>query len=475
MKYSMKLSLALVLGISSSVGLCSNDKAKPNVVLFLFDDMGWKDLGVYGAEIYETPNIDQLAEDGCRFTQAYTSALICSPARASIMTGKHPLKLEMWNHLQTIKKKDATDLLPQLLSDAGYSTWHVGKWHMGNPKDQTMPTDLGFQKNIGGWISWGPGSYFWPYNWKEEGGSMGHPNDCIPLREGGQEGEQITDRLTREAISLIKNRAKDKPFFLNFWYYSVHNRKEAKSELIRKYENKIKDAGLKPTYRKHQYTGDSIVTSETNAVYAAMLETVDNSVGEVVKLLKAIGEYENTLFIFYSDNGPTTNDVPCTPLMGGKNTTYEAGVRMPAFFTWKTEIESGTVSNDRIIIMDIYNTVLEASNIDIPEGYHGDGVSLISHFHGKSVPDRDFYWYFPWNRPMYAGRSSAALLDKNGMKYIHFFEGDHPELYNLNVDMAEENDLIRNHSKKGEHMAQKLAHYLDEVGISRMKKQLAKE
>lgn len=446
---------------------------KPNVVFFLVDDMGWKDLGAFGAKLYETPNIDQLCKEGVRFTNAYTSAPICSPTRASVLAGQHPLKLKMWHAPHYIKKNDCQYLLPKLLNENGYATWHVGKWHLGNPKDKTMPTDVGFDKNIGGWISWDPGSYFWPYKTNEDGSPMGHPRAQVPLRKGGKEGEQLTDRLTREALSLIDNHDPSKPFYLNFWYYSVHNRKEAKPELVEKYRKKIEKMGIDPKFRIHEVGGDSVLVTECNPVYAAMLETVDNSVGKVVQALKEKGLYENTLFVFYSDNGPTTDDVPCAPLMGGKNSTYEAGVRMPACITWSGNFKGKRVSHDRIMIMDIYNTVLEAASVQLPSGFEGDGLSLLPHLKKrKSVPKREFFWYFPDNRRHWGGRSSAAMLGKDGWKFIYFFTGDHPELYNLNKDIAESVDHHERYPKKAQEMELKLAEFLAEQGYAKMKEEI---
>lgn len=466
--------LATALAVTAGFTQCTNIKKpqKPNVVFFLVDDMGWKDLGCYGAKLYETPNIDKLCSQGVKFTNAYAPAPICSPTRASVLSGVHSLKLGMWNCFHDIKPKDSKNLLPAMLKRNGYTTWHVGKWHMGNPEDKTMPTNVGFDINIGGWTSWGPGSYFWPYKTNEDGTPMGHKRDYVPLRKGGQKGEHLTDRLTREAESLIEKHNTNTPFYLNFWYYSVHNRKEAKSELIEKYKKKIKKMGLKPTYRHHKYNNDSVLTSETNATYAAMLETVDNSVGRIIESLKKRGMYENTLFVFYSDNGPTTDDVPCAPLMGGKNTTYEAGVREPAFFTWKNGIEGGKTSNDRIIIMDVYNTIMEATSTTMPESHKGSGVSLMSHFKGEPVKKRDFHWYFTWDRRKWAGRSSAAMLGKDGIKYIHFFNGDKPEMYNINRDQAELHDIYSENPDKAESMKQKLSQYLSECGYDKMKKQI---
>ena len=178
-------------------------RKKPNVVFFLIDDMGWKDLGCFGAKLYETPHIDQLCAQGIRFPQAYTSTAICSPARATALTGRHPMKMQMWNHIHYLPQ--GQKILPQYLKKAGYQNWHIGKWHMGNAKQKTFPEDLGFDTDIGGWTAWGPGSYFWPYLWD----GKAHNRNSVPmLNADGKEGEQLTERLTEEALEQIDRRKK---------------------------------------------------------------------------------------------------------------------------------------------------------------------------------------------------------------------------------------------------------------------------
>ena len=435
---------------------CQAAPKPPNVVFFLIDDMGWKDLGCFGAKLYETPNIDRLCADGMRFPQAYTSTAICSPARATALTGRHPMKMKMWNHMHYIPQ--GQKILPQYLKEDGYQTWHIGKWHMGNPQDKTMPTDLGFDINIGGWTAWGPGSYFWPYL---HDGKI-HPRDSVPmLKEGGQEGEYLTDRLTREALKVIDGRNPAKPFYLNFWHYAVHNPKGAKPELFKKYRDKIAAMGLKKTVRHDPKTGKDLVTSETNPTYAAMIESVDDSVGRVVAKLKEIGEYDNTLFIFYSDNGCTTDDVPCVPLNGGKNSTYEAGERVPGFMVWKGHIPPGAEYNHAIYIGDIFNTVMEATGQTVPPEQDSDSVSLLPVFAGQQLSPRQFIWYFPDTREKWAQRANAAIYDeKTGMKYVMFFTGDSDELYDIAHDIGETTDILAQHPKTAAELQQRLTGFL---------------
>ena len=439
----------------------NNKNSKPNIVYILIDDMGWKDLGCFGAKLYETPHIDKLCSEGIRFSQAYTSAPICAPARATSLTGKHPMKLKMWDHTHYIQPDET--ILPQHLNQNGYQTWHVGKWHIGNSEDRTLPTDLGFDVNVGGGISWGPGSYFWPYGCNEDG-TPKNPRNAVPgLFEGGRVGEYLTDRITDEALKLIDRRDSSKPFFLNLWHHAVHNEKEGKTDLVEKYRQKIKKMGLTPTYRVDPKTGTKLMTSETNPVYAAMLESVDDSVGRVVEKIKEIGEYQNTLFIFYSDNGCTTDDVPCVPLNGGKNTNYEGGDRVPAFITWINGNIQAREYHQPVYIGDIFDTVIEATNTKISNGHKSDSMSLLPIFQGNQLPARKIIWYFPDERLMYAGRANAAIYDEqSGLKYLLYFNGDRDEVFNIHHDLGEEHDILGQHPELEKQLREELITFLRE-------------
>lgn len=429
---------------------------KPNIVFFLIDDMGYKDLGCFGAELYETPHIDQLCAEGVKFSRAYVPVSICSPTRASVMTGKHCTNLKMWNHTHYIPPSEK--IIPAFLKEEGYQTWHVGKWHMGNPAEKTMPLDLGFDVNVGGFISWGPGSYFWPYGSGPDGEALPIPgrknkdgttayywdrNRVPGLYAEGESGEYLTDRLTDEALKLIDQRRADQPFFLNLWHYAVHGPQQGKPNLVEKYKKKIQTLQLKPTYRIDPVTQAKLLTSETSAVFAAMIESVDDSVGRVVTRLKENGTYDNTLFIFFSDNGPTTENVPCAPFRGGKNTNYEAGVRVPAFMVWPGHTQPGSTYDRIIRIEDVFDTILGAAGV-VPEKIpENDGRSLFPVFCGDQLPMRQPWWFFPRDVPQRGQRASAAILDeKSGMKYFLFFNGDEPELYNLKTDEEEEHNVV---------------------------------
>jgi arylsulfatase A-like enzyme len=243
----MKRRIIIALAASTMVSLtdaAEPGSARPNIVFVLVDDLGWKDLGCFGAKIYETPNLDRLCADGLRFTQAYTPISICSPARASMMTGKHPMKLGMWHATHHIKKKDAV-ILPSYLKQVGYQTWHVGKWHLGRADQGTLPEDLGFDVNIGGCQSWAPGSYWWPYDQRHKG----HPHIGVQkdFVKRGKKGDYLTDTRTDEAIGLMEKRDTNRPFYLNFWHYAVHEEHDGKPDLVEK--------GLLPPERANMLRG----------------------------------------------------------------------------------------------------------------------------------------------------------------------------------------------------------------------------
>jgi arylsulfatase A-like enzyme len=458
----MKTKITLASGLlvlAGPLAVAAAQNTRPNIVFILADDLGITDIGAYGAKFYETPNIDRLFADGMRFTNAYTPVSICSPARASVMTGRHPLKLGMWNHHHHMPPDSVT--VAHRLKDAGYATWHVGKWHCGGPASNTLPQQMGFDVNIAGWEAWAPATYFWPYK-----RDRNRPIEKVPTRsrvpgleEGGREGEYLTDRVTDEAIKLINNHtAACTPFFLNLWHFAVHTPIEAKPEKIEKYRRKARHyADMRMEYL-YDAKGTRYIENpnmhEQIPVYAAMIESLDESVGRIVQTLKDKGVYENTLIIFYSDNGPLTDRFIKPPWRGGKNSTYQGGVRMPATLVWSGKIKAGAQNDTEINIYDLPYTMLDAAGAAFPEKYDGDGLSLLPLALGKQtrLPDRNFVWYFPSTRMHWGQYASAAMKDENNWKYQMLFNGDTDELYNLNTDPGETNNLIRQHPEKAKSM-----------------------
>ncbi|QUH30429.1 sulfatase [Vallitalea guaymasensis] len=431
--------------------------SKPNIIFILIDDMGYKDLSCYESTFYETPFIDSLAHEGMLFTDGYASCPVCSPSRASIMSGKYPANIGVTDWIDHSKKchpahgilVDAPyiDHLPleeisiaKALSNQSYQTWHVGKWHLG--KESYYPEKHGFQVNIGGCHYGNPyNGYFSPYD--------------IPTLENGPEGEYLTDRLTDETIKLIKNRDTSSPFYLNLCYYAVHTPIQAKENQIHKYEQKRIALGIDkekelivgehfPCYHKR----DEHVTRriiQGDASYAAMIENLDWNVGRLLSTLKETGIDEDTLIIFTSDNGglstaegsPTCN----APLNEGKGWMYEGGVRVPLLVRWPNVISPGTVCNEPVTSPDFYPTLLEASNSPLMPEQHQDGVSILPLLEGRDKIEREaLYWHYPHYGNQ--GGTPGSSIRMGNYKLIEFFETGKCELYDLTKDVSEEHNLI---------------------------------
>ena len=386
---------------------------KPNVLFILADDLGWKDTSCYGSPFYETPHIDRLCESGMHFTDAYASCPVCSPTRASILTGRYPATVGITcqidgsgnNHPKVGKVTDVPyfkelplteKCIAWSLKDFGYDCWHVGKWHLGGRN--ASPLRHGFDKCVGGANCGKPKNYFSPWD-------FGNYEDAeVP------DGTYLDDYLTDQAIELIKNKESETPFYLNMWYHLVHTPLEADKDLIEKYEQKRKSLGLD---KVKEYEDGEFFTMEgkrdqrimrrlvqSHPVYAAMVEMLDNNVGRLVQTLKESGEWENTIIIFYSDNGglatnkrsPTTN----FPLSEGKGWMYEGGVREPLIITWPGKIKEGTVSNHLITSPDFYPTILDMIGAEQEPENHSDGESFYNILRDKAQEPRGpMFWHFP--------------------------------------------------------------------------------
>ncbi|MEZ4729533.1 MAG: sulfatase [Caldilineaceae bacterium] len=434
---------------------------QPNIIFILIDDLGWRDLGCYGSTFYETPNLDRLAAAGMRFTDAYAACPVCSPTRASIMTGNYPATLGItdwidWaGHIHPARGRliDVPYLkeLPQseqtvakALQTAGYATWHVGKWHLGGPGH--YPQEHGFDVNIGGceWGSPGRDGYFSPWG--------------IPALRGVDvpDGTYLTDYLTDQAIALIQQNGGQpnggQPFFLNLWYYTVHTPIEAKPAKIAKYAAKARRLGLDrvdpfaegdpfPTeHKQHLRIQRRLVQSDP--VYAAMIESLDENIGRLLATLDDLGIGENTVVIFTSDNGglataegsPTCN----MPLAEGKGWMYEGGTREPLFVRWPGQIAPGAVCHTPVISPDFYPTLLEIAGI-APE-HEGDGVSLLPLLTGRGDLAREaIFWHYPHYGNQ--GGTPGSSVRAGDYKLIEFFEDGRLELYNLRSDLSETQNL----------------------------------
>lgn len=437
----------------------------PNIVFILIDDMGWRDLGCTGSPFYETPHLDHLAAEGMRFTNAYASCPVCSPTRASLLTGKYPATVGITNY---IPGTETGKLLPvpylhhlpleektiarTLRDEAGYRTFHVGKWHLGGP--EFYPTHHGFDVNVAG-CDWGHprNGYFSPYG--------------IPDFPDGPPGEYLTDRLTDEAIRLLQ-QAEDAPFFLNLCHYSVHTPLQAKPDDIRRFEEKAAALGLDtlPAFAVGEtfpcdHLKDKRVTRrllQSDPVYAAMIFNLDENVGRLLQALQETGKANNTLVVFTSDNGglsssegsPTCN----APLAEGKGWMYDGGVRVPLLVRWPGVVKAGAVCGTPMTSPDFYPTFAEVGGINEPQ--ETEGVSLLPLLTGQDIGgERALFWHYPHYGNQ--GGTPGSSVRIGDWKLIEFFEDNRLELYNLQSDEGEDHNLVSQEQERAAQMQTLLA------------------
>jgi len=422
---------------------------RPNFIFILIDDMGWKDVGCCGSMFYETPNLDRMAKEGVRFTNAYASCPVCSPTRASIMTGRYPARLGLTDYIggnARGKLIDAPyiDHLPleektiaSALKDAGYRTYHVGKWHLGG--ETYYPERHGFDINIAG-CHWGaPRTYFSPYN--------------IPNFENGPDGEYLTDRITDEAVKLIKNNG-DKPFFMYLSHYAVHIPIQTPQSYIKKYEQKAKELGLDQQktfeegdffpceHKRDRHIIRRLIQSDPS--YAGMVENLDENIGRILETVEETGYAQNTVVFFTSDNGglataegsPTCN----LPLSEGKGWMYEGGTKEPLLIKYPNVIKPGGVCDFPITSTDFYPTILDMAGLDFLPEQHCDGLSFYGLLQDGSTMDRDaIFWHYPHYGNQ--GGTPGSSVRCGDYKLIEFFEDSRLKLYNLLDDVSEENNI----------------------------------
>ena len=417
------LSTFIFLLFISSISL-----SRPNILFVLIDDMGWMDLGCQGNDNLHTPNIDALAKDGIRFTDAYAPAPVCSPTRASIMTGQSPARLQITNHLphQDRFTPKSSRLLPakminhlplkyitlaeKLKEDAGYATAFIGKWHLYTGKNEKYnPLNQGFDVNIGGCSYGGPPTFFDPYR-----------IDFLPNRK---KGEYLPDRLADETIAFItEQQSKKKPFFVALWNYTVHWPMEAPADLLEKYKN-LPVRG----YRDYRY--------------AAMIEAMDNAVGKVLNSLDDLKIADETLVIFSSDNGPFGGVGDASPLRADKGHLYEGGIRVPLIIRWPGKVKPETLDETPVILTDLYPTILEASGLSSDVNYPIDGENLLPLLNdGKKLKDRAIFWHYP-NFAFHRDNRLGSAIREGDYKLLYFYDNNNIELYNLKEDIGENNDL----------------------------------
>ncbi|GIW93323.1 MAG: sulfatase [Pirellulaceae bacterium] len=441
---------------------------QPNMVLIVVDDLGWTDVGCYGSTFYETPNVDRLAREGMRFLAGYAACPVCSPSRAAIVTGRWPQRSGITDYLgapQPAAWRRNTRLLPapyetalrleeQTIAEAlkahGYSTFFAGKWHLG--PEGFYPENQGFNFNLGGTERGGPyggNRYFSPYG-----------NPRLP---DGPPGEHLPDRLARETAQFIRTH-RDRPFFAMLSFYSVHTPLMAREDLKQKYEEKRARLGLQPQWGREGPRDVRLV--QEHAVYAAMVEAMDQAVGTVLKALDEQGLTDHTLVIFTSDNGglstsegwPTSN----VPLRAGKGWLYEGGIRVPFIVRWPGVVPAGTENDTPVCGVDIFPTLLAAAGLPTPAQPPLDGINLLPLFQGDALPRRSLYWHYPHYGNQ--GGAPGAAVRHGTWKLIEWYEDNSVELYDLESDLSETRNLATEHPDLVKELQDELHAWQKEVG-----------
>ncbi len=423
----------------------------PNIVFILADDLGWRDLGNEGSRYYESPNIDRIAREGMKFTRGYAACQVCSPSRASILTGKYPPKHGVtdwigeasgpaWRALNRLDSTLPADYdhqlraseitLAEALRDAGYRTFFAGKWHLGDKGSE--PTDHGFEINHGGWSAGSPvGGYFSPYK---------NPN----LKDGPP-GESLPLRLGRETASFIAAH-RDQPFLAYLSFYSVHGPIQTTQARWQKYRDKAAAAGL--TGNRERFIWDRrlpVRQVQDCPIYAGVIEAMDDAIGLVLRQLEESGLTGNTIVCFTSDNGGVSSgdsfSTSNLPLRGGKGRQWEGGIREPFYLKVPGLTRAGTTNAVPVSGIDWYPTLLELAGVSVPARQDIDGVSLVPLLKGGTIPDRPLFWHYPHYGNQ--GGEPSSIITQDDWKLIHYYEDDRDELYHLTTDPIEQQDLAR--------------------------------
>jgi uncharacterized sulfatase len=441
MRLLLRISLLFILNPLLLLGQQVNADADtlPNIVFIMADDLGWADLPTYGNKFNESPNIDKLAKEGIRFTNAYSAGAVCSPTRASIMSGQYPARIGIIDYIvghwrpneKLIVPVNRTQYLPddiitiaESLKDRGYATGYFGKWHLGLLEEQ-HPNKQGFDE-----ASTADGKFY--------------DLEFKPAKPKITSSNRFSEIITDFGIDFI-NKNSNKPFFLFLSHFDVHVQLDADIALINKFKNKEKAKGY-----------------PSNAIYAAMIEHLDRSVGRITEKLKELNLDENTIVVFYSDNGGLNKRYDKAPLVaknkqdiyskdsllfiassnkplkGEKGTLYEGGIRVPLIVKWPKKIKPGTLSDQLVTSVDFFPTFLDITGLNQPKNQILDGKSIVPELMGYSY---DFGRSLFWHYPVYHHSVPASAVRKGKWKLIEFLDDNHVELYNLNNDIGEEKNL----------------------------------
>lgn len=445
----------------------ANATKRPNIVFILCDDLGIMDMSNEGSTFHETPHIDRIANMGMKFTRGYATCQVCSPSRASILTGKYPVNhgITTWigdrsgvewrkanrhdSHLppeydRALRASEIT--LAEVLRDEGYETFFAGKWHLGDTG--SGPLEHGFNINRGGFrVGTPPGGFFSPYN--------------NPHLEDGPEGESLPVRLGQETADFIEE-SKDKPFLAYLSFYSVHAPIQTTPELWQKY----RDKAVAAEEVKERFLFDrklAVRQVQDCPIYAGMMESMDDAVGLVLDKLDALGLTENTIICFTSDNGGVSSgDAYATsnlPYRGGKGRQWEGGIREPFYLYAPGVTDAGSITDIPANGIDWYPTLLDLAGIPVPESQVVDGVSLVPVLKGGTIADRPLYWHYPHYGNQ--GGDPSSIIMEDEWKLIYYHEDGHSELYNIEHDTAEQTNLFTASSDRAQAMLSRLTTWLE--------------
>lgn len=459
----------MTIGISIVLALlvCSEPVSKPNVLFLLADDLGWRDLNCYGSEFHETPHLDRLATEGMMFSQAYAAASLCSPTRASIMTGKHPVRVNITDWIPGAGDKGrklATPIdnhnLPlteftigEAFLNEGYETFYAGKWHLGNP--ELGPLQQGFEHYV---------------RTADRTTTAQGQSKRTRLEIPAGERWHLTRFITRESVKfLTEKRDSKRPFFAFVSYHDVHTPMQPDKRFIERFRAKAKtNFKSKDPIEEREGKTRSV---QNNPAYASMVRAIDQSVGEILGSLNRARASENTIIVFVSDNGglstmrrqgPTCN----LPLRAGKGWLYEGGIRVPLIVKYSGKVKSGVVNAEPITTTDLYPTLLEMAGLDLKPKQHVDGLSfaskLMSRENEGTIFKRDLFWHFPHYHGSMWTPGSAVRSGK--WKLIRFFETNEIELYDLVNDPGENENLAEQHPKTVDKLNRKLTQWFDTTG-----------
>jgi len=447
----------------------------PNIIFILADDLGWAELGCYGNRFNETPNLDRMALEGVRFSEAYAAAPVCSPYRASFLTGQFPARHGILDYLRPNTTNPLSTehvTLAEMFRKNGYATGMIGKWHLSGyryhgAKRELRATDHGFDEELASEVKGvGNGANFWPYVFRTQ------PVRWLNIRKNllGKD-EYLVDRMNHEAVRFIE-RNKARPFFLYLSHYATHSILNGKPAIVNKYRRKhppgksvrkrcylCQDAGKEGDPGNHW-------APDHNPHLAAMLESIDDGVGMILTKLKELKLDRNTLVVFSSDNGGESQVTSNAPLRGGKSSLYEGGIRVPLVIRWPGTVPAGKTCSTPTSNVDFYPSFLDAAGITPGKKQKLDGISILPQLKNPGSEERKepLFWHYPLAKPHFLGGHSGGAIRQGPWKLIEWFDTGKIELFNIQEDSAETKNLFGQRRETAAVLLKRLRSWRKELG-----------